>query len=338
MSHYQWKYENGVWTLEHIESKQQEFLSPPKTNNHWQKPLIFYILTWLSTTWIGSLMYGNSGQFWSGLWFSIPLMIILTFHELGHYIQTRRYKVPSTLPFFIPVPLPPFGTMGAVIQMDSKIPNLRALFDIGISGPLAGLIPTLIFMFIGIGLSSLAVITPIEGGLVFGEPLLFRWVSMLFFDRSIPQTDLLLHPIAMAAWTGLFITSLNLFPIGQLDGGHIFYALLKRRAGLWSMILFGLILLMVIFFGQWQWSLMLILVMFFGIEHPPTCNDFVKLGRFRIILGYLTLAFVFIGFTPNPISETKPDIQPKPVRKTIYSLNYQEENQPTPIFITFTKQ
>ncbi len=267
-------------------------------------PLIFYLLTWISTTAIGSLMYGGSTVF-GGLLFSVPLMIILTCHELGHFIQTRRYRVRATFPYFIPVPLPPFGTLGAVIRMDREIPNMRALFDIGISGPLAGLVPTLIFLIIGMSLSSMIPVSKGEDGLIFGEPLILDWISRFFLDRSDPGRTLVLHPVGMAAWTGLFITTLNLFPLGQLDGGHVFYALLKKKAPYAALGIFSVIILYVLLYRQWQWSLMVILLMIFGINHPPTCNDEIELGKFRKILGWLTLAFVLIGFTPNPISETK---------------------------------
>lgn len=275
----------------------------------WKKPLLFYVLTWFSTTFIGQMYSG--GGFLNGLWFSVPLMTILTCHEFGHYFQSRRYGVYSTLPFFIPVPFPPFGTFGAFIQMDARIPNRRALFDIGITGPLAGLVPTLVFMFVGIALSSVESISAASGGLTFGEPILFRAVSMLFFDRSVPGTDLIIHPIAMAAWTGLFITSLNLIPIGQLDGGHVFYALLHRRAPAATRLIFALIVAAVVLFEQWQWIVMVLLVMLIGVVHPPTANDSVKIGRFRTVLGIVTLAFIFIGLTPNPIQESEPIESPR---------------------------
>ena len=282
----------------------------PRTPIFWKRPLLLYVLTWLSTTYVGSF-YGGAG-FWSGLWFSVPLMTILTCHELGHYFQTRRYRVYSSLPFFLPVPFPPFGTFGAVIRMDARIPNPKALFDIGISGPLAGLAPTLLFLLIGIALSSVEPVTYTEGSLCFGEPILFRAVSALFFDRSIPGTDLVLHPIAMAAWTGLFITSLNLFPLGQLDGGHVFYALLKHRAAIVARVLFFGIVAIVILTRRGEWTLMLLLIAIFGVSHPPTADDSVGIGRFRTLLGWLTLAFVLIGFTPNPIIQPEVE-QPPPV-------------------------
>ena len=294
-------------------------LNPPQPVLNWKKPLLFYILTWISTTLIGALLYGGGGLL-SGFWFSVPLMTILTCHELGHYVQTRRYNVPATLPFFIPLPLPPFGTMGAIIKMDSRIPNLRALFDIGISGPLAGLVPTLIFLLIGISLSSVQPMPESHAnGIIFGEPLLFRWVSRLFFDLSDPNTCLIAHPIAMAAWTGLFITCLNLFPLGQLDGGHVFYSLLTRKAAPISYALFLLLALVIILTKQWNWSLMMILVLVFGVDHPPTCDDTVSLGTFRKVLGTLTLAFLLIGFTPTPIEDVPS------------SSNEEKEQQETPV-------
>lgn len=271
-------------------------------------------------------MLYSEGSFLSGLWFSVPLMTILSCHELGHYLQMRRYRVYSTLPYFIPIPLPPFGTLGAVIQMDSRVPNIKALFDIGISGPLAGLVPTVIFLFIGLPLSTTQVYcSPNE--LVFGEPLLIQWLSALFFDRSTGEI-LHLHPIAMAAWTGIFLTSLNLFPLGQLDGGHIFYALLRHRAAPIATIIFMVIALLVIIFGQWNWCLMIILVLLMGISHPPTCNDSLPLGKPRMILGCLTLAFVLIGFTPFPVRSPRPEElpPPKPRSQSIYAQNEQSDS------------
>ena len=277
----------------------------------WLCPLLFYVATWGSTTLIGA-GYSNGG-FWSGLWFSVPLMVILTCHEMGHYLQTRRYGVRSSWPFFIPIPFPPFGTLGAIISMDCSIPSTRVLFDIGITGPLAGLVPTLVFLVLGMSLSFVGEVQLGENSLVFGEPLIFRWVASLFFDLGKPGTDIVLHPIGMAAWTGLFLTSLNLFPLGQLDGGHVLYALLKRRA-IWIARLLMVGIGLYICMGHWQWIVMFILVAWLGIGHPPTRKDYVPLGTLRTVLGWLALLFVIIGFTPNPVSIPDP-----PVRKPLYA-------------------
>ncbi len=276
--------------------------SPRRRRGFWRKPGFLYAATWLSTTAVGTLFYG-AGSIIGGLMFSVPLMTILTLHELGHYLQARRYKIPASAPFFIPFPLPPFGTMGAVIKMSGRIPNAKALFDVGVSGPLAGLAATLVFLFVGLARSTEVDASAFAGAdaLVFGEPLLFQWVAGLFFDRSDPTKTLAIHPTAAAAWVGLFLTSLNLAPLGQLDGGHVFYALLRRRAVYFSLALFGALVLYVAIFQRWNWVLMLALIAFFGIEHPPTADDSPPLGWTRTLIGWATLAFVVVGLTPNPV-------------------------------------
>jgi membrane-associated protease RseP (regulator of RpoE activity) len=165
--------------------------------------------------------------------YALTLMLILTAHELGHFFQALRYGVPASLPYFIPMPLNPIGTMGAVIAMRAHMGNRKALFDIGISGPLAGLVPTLVCCIVGLRYSN--VIVP--PAFMLGEPLLFKLLIYLTFGPLKATEDVLLHPLAYAGSVGMFITALNLVPIGQLDGGHILYALLRRRAHLVAMIL-----------------------------------------------------------------------------------------------------
>ncbi len=219
---------------------------------------MLYGLTWLTTTglrfddpvsdflysnvillWEGQIPERFAVQFWpilqDGLAFSVPLMFILTCHELGHYIQSWRYGVYCSLPYFIPLPFGPIGTMGAVIGMGGEVPDRRALFDIGISGPLAGLVPTLICCVIG--MSQAQVVPRIGGVFEFGDPLLMLWLSDLYFGPIPGEMTIYLNAVGMAGWFGLFLTTLNLFPIGQLDGGHVFYAILGRRAGTLSMLL-----------------------------------------------------------------------------------------------------
>ncbi|MDR1963407.1 MAG: site-2 protease family protein [Planctomycetaceae bacterium] len=291
---------------------------------YWQLPLFLYTVTWLTTTGFRfdngviyqlflSLMltpFDNdlAGEAWRvlgqnlyvGLQFSVPLMLILTCHELGHFIQMRRYRVRSSLPYFIPMPIGPFGTLGAVIAMDGRISNSRALFDIGISGPLAGLIPTLFCLYYGIKWSHFGPVS-VSGEMVFGEPLMFQYMTHWIFGAVPPDVMLYHHPIAKAGWVGLFLTSLNLMPFGQLDGGHVFYALMGRRATAVSWGFFYLIIILVILFRLWHWSLILILLAWIGITHPPTADETVKLTFFRRILGWGTLAFIVLGFTPTPI-------------------------------------
>ncbi|HVX10408.1 MAG TPA: site-2 protease family protein [Pirellulales bacterium] len=234
-----------------------------------------------------------------GLAFAAALMFILTTHELGHFIQAVRYRVPTSLPIFLPMPFSPIGTMGAVIAMQAHVGNRKALYDIGISGPLAGLVPALACSIIGLRLSE---VVPVDGrqALSLGEPLLFKLLSLLTLGPLDESQAVFLHPLAYAGWVGIFITGLNLIPIGQLDGGHVLYALLLRRAHRVATFMLFAAVVAVAVFGYWGWSVMLLLLFLMGAKHPPTADDNVPLGTGRIILGWLTLAFVVVGFTPQP--------------------------------------
>lgn len=268
-------------------------LQAQPSRRQWMLPLLLFIATCISTFLIGGPLY------------AVCLMTILVCHEAGHFVQARRYGVKSSLPFFIPVPFPPIGTLGAVIGMSSSITNRRALFDIGISGPLAGLVPTLAFCFFGLVYDSqLGPANPFPGQHVqpLGEPLLFQLFGWLRYGAIPGHQTIHIGPMAMAGWVGLLITALNLFPIGQLDGGHVLYSLLRGRAH-WvaTLILLGSIGLVVVFHYYW-WTLMLVLLMFMGPRHPPTGDDEMSLGTWRVALGWLTLAFLPLGFTPNPFA------------------------------------
>jgi membrane-associated protease RseP (regulator of RpoE activity) len=251
-------------------------------------PIILFVATCLSTYLTG------------GLAFSLALMSTLLAHELGHYLQARRYGVPASLPYFIPMPMSPIGTMGAVIVMEPGMGNRRTLFDIAITGPLAGLVPALLFCVLGLQWSEVVVIADNQMGLMLGEPLLFKLLVYLTFGPFAEGQDVILHPVAFAGWVGIFITALNLFPIGQLDGGHVLYALLRRRA---HAVAKGLLLAAaaaVVLGGYWGWTLMLLLLLWIGPVHPKTANDYVFLGTGRTVLGWASLFFVPLGFTPMP--------------------------------------
>lgn len=256
-------------------------------------PLILYVLCWYTTYSLYGIVY------------SAGIMLILTSHELGHFFQALRYRVPASFPFFIPIPAKPLGTMGAVIAMGGRIPNRKALFDIGISGPLAGLVPTLIACVVGLKYSRLVVFVGRPQVDLLGEPLLFKFMIYCIFGPLQENQDVALHPIAFAGWVGMFITALNLFPIGQLDGGHVLYAILRRRSypiagGLLALALVGIVVT-----SNWNWIPMIALLAFFGPFHPPTADDEAPLGIGRTILGWLTLCFVVIGFTPTPFLESR---------------------------------
>lgn len=232
--------------------------------------------------------------------YALPVMTILICHEAGHFLQARRYRVYASFPYFIPMPISPLGTLGAVIVMEPRMGNRRALFDIGISGPLAGLVPTLVFCVWGLYLSEVRLPTATDGGLPLGEPLLFNWLSTWIHGPIPKGQDLFLHPMAFAGWVGLLITAINLLPIGQLDGGHILYGLLRTKAHRVATLVLLAAAVAVFWYQLWGWTLMLVLLMLMGPIHPPTADDEVPLGAARTVLGWLTLAFIPIGFTATP--------------------------------------
>ncbi|MEN6492709.1 MAG: site-2 protease family protein [Thermoguttaceae bacterium] len=262
---------------------------PQPVRPQWRRPLLLFLATCASTYYVGGPIY------------ALCLITILVCHEMGHFIQARRYGVYSSLPFFIPMHVEPIGTMGAVIGMSSSITNRRALFDIGISGPLAGLVPTILFCTLGLIYDShLGRNNPYA--MQFGEPLLFKLLAWLRYGPIPEHQTVYIGAMTLAGWVGLLITALNLFPIGQLDGGHVLYALLRRKAH-WTatLILVGAIVAVVLFRYYW-WTLMLVLLMFMGPKHPPTVDDDLPLGTWRTVLGWATLAFLPLGFTPNPFA------------------------------------
>jgi len=266
--------------------------APPLPEPYRPSPLtlrhvLLFAATVLTTTHAGGLAY------------SIPLLITLLCHEFGHFLQARRWRVMASWPYFIPM-FPPLGTMGAVISMRGHMGNRRALFDIGISGPLAGLVPALAFSIVGLHWSTIAPVLPADHVNSLGTPLLFQWLGDLMLGPTPPGQDIYLHPVAYAGWVGIFITALNLIPIGQLDGGHVLYALLRQKAHIVAQILLIGALVAMVVTNNWNWLLMVLLLLLIGPNHPPTANDSVPLGTGRTILGWLTLCFIFIGFTPHP--------------------------------------
>ena len=251
-------------------------------------PIFLFAVTCVSTYLVG------------GPAFSLALMSTLLAHELGHYLQARRYGVPASLPYFIPMPISPIGTMGAVIFMQPGMGNRRILFDIAITGPLAGFVPALLFSIIGLTWSEVVVLADHQAGLMLGEPLLFKILVYLTFGPLAEGQDVMLHPVAFAGWVGIFITALNLFPIGQLDGGHVLYALLLRRAHVVAKGMMIAAAVAVVLGGYWGWTLMLLLLLWMGPVHPKTADDSVPLGTGRTFLGWAGLLFLPLGFTPMP--------------------------------------
>ncbi len=233
----------------------------------------------------------------SGLWFSIPLLVILLAHEFGHYLACVVYRLDASLPYFLPAPTF-IGTMGAFIRIRSPIFTRRELFDVGIAGPLAGLV--FVVPALGIGLALSKVIPGIagQGDLVFGIPLLLRAIEGLVFP-GVPVDDIYLHPMARAAWVGIFATALNLLPFGQLDGGHILYAVASDR----FRVLVRVFLVVLVLMGRlyWPWWAWAALLFFFGLKHPPIFDP-VPLNRERRWLAILALALFLLCFMPAPVT------------------------------------
>jgi membrane-associated protease RseP (regulator of RpoE activity) len=237
----------------------------------------------------------------SGLTYAGALLLILGCHEMGHYLQARRYGVPASLPYFIPMPFSPFGTMGAVIIQGDHAGNRRTLFDIAVSGPLAGLAVALPLLYVALAETNSIVVPKNQPGISYGDPVILRWMFESIHGPLSPGHDIELTPLLFAAWVGVFITSLNLIPVGQLDGGHILYALLRRRAYPVAMGCLGLAIGYMIYQQNHTYALLVILLLMMGPFHPPTGDDEAPLGWPRILLGWLTLSFIIVGFTPNPI-------------------------------------
>jgi len=244
----------------------------------------------------------QNGYWQAGLWYGGAIIAILLAHEMGHYLMCRRYGIQATLPFFIPFPpfVNPFGTLGAVIRMESVIPSRKALFDVAVAGPLAGLALTIPAIYFGIKMSTIIDLqaTDMSSSISLGESFLFAKLSQWAIGALPEHQDVLLHPLAYAGWAGLFVTALNLLPIGQLDGGHVIYALFGRRHTLIAGLTLAIFGVMAIFFYS-GWILLLLLLLWFGHRHPPTLDD-RPIDRGRVLLGVITLILFALSFTPEP--------------------------------------
>jgi len=292
------------------------------------RALLLFALTFLSTTTLSPVMYllsrsdvttdlvtefgavltprviaavwGNPELLRIGLSFSIPALLILFAHEMGHYVACRLYRIPCTPPYFLPVPLN-FGTFGAFIRIKAPIYSKRQLFDVGIAGPIAGFVALLPFLFYGIAKSRPAPLTGQGGDLLYlGHCLAIELVSRLFHGPLGKGMTLNLHPAALAAWLGLLATSINLLPLGQLDGGHILYAAtgrFQRRLAL--PIWLALALLGFYWPGWWLWC---VIVLVIGLYHPPVFDESIPLDGKRRVLAWLALALLVLSFMPVPIS------------------------------------
>jgi membrane-associated protease RseP (regulator of RpoE activity) len=295
----------------------EEFNARPR-QRYWLHALLL-IATLISTTVVGAGMARSFaahrpfdfqgdlqgyGRIWqepsyllAGLPYSLTLLTILLAHEFGHFLAARYYLVDATLPFFIPAPSL-IGTLGAFIRIRSPILSKRALFDIGIAGPLAGFVVLLSPLIAGVALSRVVPGIGHAGELTFGTPLAVRMIEWIRFP-GVPVADIYLHPVARAAWVGLLATALNLFPIGQLDGGHILYAFLGQRTKYLSR-LFLLILVLMGVFVTYSWLVWAALLFFFNMRHPVIVDP-NPMGGFRARLGVTAVAVFLLSFTIAPV-------------------------------------
>ncbi len=247
---------------------------------------------------------GGLNELWRGLPYAFSIMLILGAHEMAHYAMIRRHGIAGTLPYFIPAfMISPFGTFGAAIMLRGPIRDRRALFDLGASGPLAGLFFAVPILIIGLATSSIITVSP--GGYVEGNSILYAMSKLAVFGEMLPngQHDVLVNQLAWAGWTGLFVTALNLIPLGQLDGGHVLYALAGdwARRLYWPLMAVGLLLML---FVSTVWMLLFAMLFLFGRHYAVPLDNVTRLDERRANLaGLVLMAFVLI-FVPVPLSQT----------------------------------
>jgi hypothetical protein len=293
--------------------------------------IILLLLTFLTTLTIGSLQQGGNvfffrdlatdpmvqANFWHILWrsllsrnplmlgelvkgipFSFSLILILGSHELGHYLTARRYGVDATLPYFLPIPHPLIGTMGAFIRIKSPIPNRRALVRLGAAGPLVGFALAVPVVIVGMMLSKPVMPDQSQGSIALGSSLLFGLLSRAFFPHLPPGYDVQLHPLAFAGWLGFFVTALNLLPLGQLDGGHIAYVALGKWQRAFRIVALAAMLGLGFLWSGWFFWALLVLIL--GLGHPPTLDEVSPLTRTDWVLIVAAILVFILTFIPNP--------------------------------------
>ena len=276
-------------------------------------PLALFAATLGSTMWVGSehhaaFLSGFAGEpppavFLHGAWYSLTILAILGVHEFGHYCACRYYRIDASPPYFLPAPLLA-GTVGAFIRIRQRIPTKAMLFDVGAAGPIAGFVVAVPALFAGLLLSRVTPLPENETGLIMlGEPLLFKAAAWLVWGELPAGHTINLHPMGFAAWFGLLATALNLFPIGQLDGGHISYAALGARSTAVTLGAAAIAVGLTFFSLSWLvWAvLMVIMLVAFGPRHPRTLDDHVPLDARRRWVALATAVIFVLCFTPAPI-------------------------------------
>ena len=270
---------------------------------HW----ILFLLTVFTTLLAGAIMEGaqildNPLDLIKGVPFSFTLMFILGTHEFGHYYYAQKHKVDASLPFFIPAP--PFlfliGTFGAIIKIKSPIYRKDALLQIGAAGPIAGFIIAVPALILGLFLSDIVEKSDIQGALILGDSILMKILTWVTHPDLMESQDIMLHPIAFAGWIGLLVTMLNLLPIGQLDGGHVAYAMLGEKQKLIGQAAFILLVPLSFLSINWLvWGLLLLLLMR-TVKHPPIQDIHIPLSESDKRIGYICLLIFILCFIPAP--------------------------------------
>jgi membrane-associated protease RseP (regulator of RpoE activity) len=307
--------------------------APRPAASRWReygRPALLFVVTAVCV-WVHGAITADDLVLWRvaswqrGLVLVASICSIMLAHEMGHYLACRYYRVDASLPHFLPAPpifaglhaapwlISVFGTFGAFIRIRGPIPHRRALFDIGVAGPLAGFTVVLIVLVIGIATATqVPVLPPEAGGLTFNNPPVFQLAGVLaghLLPASAPGMEWAINPaVELAAWFGVFLTALNLMPVGQLDGGHAVYALLPRYAHRVSRV--GMWVSLVLLYFSPTWLVWAVLLRIVGRPHPPTMDDAAPMGRARTLVGLATLAVFLLCFMPIPIQITWSEILP----------------------------
>jgi len=284
-------------------------LVAPRPQRLWLHIALF-LATVLTTTAAGAFQFGvnlfeEPWLIYRGYPFAASILAILASHEMSHFLTSRRHRLDVTLPYFLPgLPFPPPlpGTFGALIRIRSPILDKRALVEVGCSGPLMGIIVAVPVLVIGLLLSPVKTLPPGSAeGIQLGEPLLFKLLCWLTLGSLGPEDHVIMHPVAFAGWLGMLITALNLLPVGQLDGGHVIYALFPR----WHRRISITCLVILLVFGilTWQgWLLWAVVLSVMGVRHPPPYCDWIPLDRRHKALGIITIVVFLLTFTPMPFN------------------------------------
>jgi membrane-associated protease RseP (regulator of RpoE activity) len=270
--------------------------------------ILLFVATAFTTTLAGAFYADKPSEgyisfFLQGWVFSVPLMAILLVHEMGHYLSGRRHHLDVSLPYFIPAPVIfPLGTFGALIKIRSLIPNRRVLVQIGAAGPVSGGIVAIPLLAIGLALSEIRPLSENPGLLSLGSSLIFELGCLLRFGQFSFDINVVLHPTAVAAWAGLFVTALNMLPIGQLDGGHVIYGLFGHTA---SRVVSIVVLVCLIPVGVFLWVGWLVfgaIILVLGPRHPPPLDPYTSLDWKSRFLGWTAIVLFVLTFMPIPVS------------------------------------